>query len=308
MHRYKLHKHVRFFGFVPDATLAILYRLARVFVFPSLYEGFGLPPLEAMASGTPVITSNVSSLPEVVGDAAMLIDPYQPDAIAGAMRRVMLDDRLRDDMRERGLVRAREFSWGRSVTRDQGDLRRGARGVTERSGLRVALVHDWLTGMRGGEKVLDALCEIFPAAPLYTLVRVPGSVSARIEARPIHTSFVQRLPSRAGSTVITCRSTRSPSSCSTLAVRPRHQQQPLRGEVGEGPADDGSRLLLPLADAVCLGSVRRVLRPGSGRRTEEPADAPDHAPDGPLGSGHGGTRRPLSRELSICCGEDRPIL
>jgi glycosyltransferase involved in cell wall biosynthesis len=117
VHRYKLHKHVRFFGFVPDATLAILYRLARVFVFPSLYEGFGLPPLEAMASGTPVITSNVSSLPEVVGDAAMLIDPYQPDAIAGAMRRVMLDDRLRDDMRERGLMRAREFSWGRSVTR-----------------------------------------------------------------------------------------------------------------------------------------------------------------------------------------------
>jgi len=117
VHRYKLHKHVRFFGFVPDATLAILYRLARVFVFPSLYEGFGLPPLEAMASGTPVITSNVSSLPEVVGDAAMLIDPYEPEAIAGAMRRVLVDDRLRDDMRERGLARAREFSWGRSVQR-----------------------------------------------------------------------------------------------------------------------------------------------------------------------------------------------
>jgi glycosyltransferase involved in cell wall biosynthesis len=117
VHRYKLHKHVRFFGFVPDATLAILYRLARVFVFPSLYEGFGLPPLEAMASGTPVITSNVSSLPEVVGDAAMLIDPYQPEAIAGAMRRVLADDRLRDDMRERGLARAREFSWGQSIRR-----------------------------------------------------------------------------------------------------------------------------------------------------------------------------------------------
>ena len=66
--------------------------------------------------------------------------------------------------------------------------------MTGRGGLRVALVHDWLTGMRGGEKVLDALCEMFPAAPLYTLVRVPGSVSARIEARPIHTSFVQHLP------------------------------------------------------------------------------------------------------------------
>ena len=77
---------MRFFGFVPDKTLAVLYRLAAVFVFPSLYEGFGLPPLEAMASGTPVITSNVSSLPEVVGDAALLIDPYDPDAIADAMR------------------------------------------------------------------------------------------------------------------------------------------------------------------------------------------------------------------------------
>jgi glycosyltransferase involved in cell wall biosynthesis len=117
VHRYKLHKHVRFFGFVADATLAILYRLARVFVFPSLYEGFGLPPLEAMASGTPVITSNVSSLPEVVGDAAMLINPYEPDAIAGAMRRVLSDDRLHDDMRERGLARVREFSWDRSVRR-----------------------------------------------------------------------------------------------------------------------------------------------------------------------------------------------
>jgi glycosyltransferase involved in cell wall biosynthesis len=117
VHRYKLHKHVRFFGFVPDATLAILYRLARVFVFPSLYEGFGLPPLEAMASGTPVITSNVSSLPEVVGDAAMLIDPYEPEAIAGAMRRVMADERLREDMRERGLARVRELSWERSIRR-----------------------------------------------------------------------------------------------------------------------------------------------------------------------------------------------
>ena len=117
VHKYKLHKHVRFFGFVPDQTLAILYRLAGVFVFPSLYEGFGLPPLEAMASGTPVITSNVSSLPEVVGDAAILIDPYQPDAIADAMRRVLTDTALREDLRRRGLERVREFSWDRSVRR-----------------------------------------------------------------------------------------------------------------------------------------------------------------------------------------------
>ena len=117
VHKYKLHKHVRFFGFVPDKTLAVLYRLADVFVFPSLYEGFGLPPLEAMASGTPVITSNVSSLPEVVGDAAFLIDPYEPESIAEAMRRVLTDSTLRNDLRRKGLVRAGEFSWDRSVRR-----------------------------------------------------------------------------------------------------------------------------------------------------------------------------------------------
>jgi glycosyltransferase involved in cell wall biosynthesis len=117
VHKYKLHKHVRFFGFVPDKTLAILYRLAGVFVFPSLYEGFGLPPLEAMASGTPVITSNVSSLPEVVGEAALLIDPYDIDAIADAMRRVLSDQSLYADLRQRGLERVRHFSWERSVIR-----------------------------------------------------------------------------------------------------------------------------------------------------------------------------------------------
>jgi glycosyltransferase involved in cell wall biosynthesis len=117
VHRHKLHKFVRFFGFVPDRTLAALYRLADVFVFPSLYEGFGLPPLEAMASGTPVVTSNVSSLPEVVGDAAIMIDPYEPAAIADAIERVLTDDALRADLRRRGLARAREFSWERSISR-----------------------------------------------------------------------------------------------------------------------------------------------------------------------------------------------
>jgi len=117
VHRHKLHKHVRFFGFVPDKTLAALYRLASVFVFPSLYEGFGLPPLEAMASGTPVITSNVSSLPEVVGDAALLIDPYESAEIANAIRRVLTEPVLAADMRQRGLARVKDFSWERSVAR-----------------------------------------------------------------------------------------------------------------------------------------------------------------------------------------------
>jgi glycosyltransferase involved in cell wall biosynthesis len=115
VHRLKLHKHVRFLGYLPDETLAILYRLASVFVFPSLYEGFGLPPLEAMASGTPVVTSNVSSLPEVTGDAAVLVDPYDVGAIEAGMRRVLTDPVLADDMRRKGLLRAREFSWERSV-------------------------------------------------------------------------------------------------------------------------------------------------------------------------------------------------
>ncbi|MGH9408176.1 MAG: glycosyltransferase family 4 protein [Vicinamibacterales bacterium] len=117
VHRHKLHKHVRFFGFVPDETLTALYRLADMFVFPSLYEGFGLPPLEAMASGTPVVASNVSSLPEVLGSAALMIDPYEPAAIAEAMERVLVDPALRNDLRARGLARAREFSWARSIAR-----------------------------------------------------------------------------------------------------------------------------------------------------------------------------------------------
>jgi glycosyltransferase involved in cell wall biosynthesis len=86
-------------------------------VFPSLYEGFGLPPLEAMASGTPVVASNVSSLPEVVGDAAILINPYDPESIADGVRRVLTDDRLRADLKARGLARARQFSWEDSVRR-----------------------------------------------------------------------------------------------------------------------------------------------------------------------------------------------
>ncbi|MCM3880592.1 MAG: glycosyltransferase family 4 protein [Vicinamibacterales bacterium] len=117
VHRLQLHRYVRVLGFVPDTTLAVLYRLASVFVFPSLYEGFGLPPLEAMASGTPVVTSNVSSLPEVVGDAAVLVDPYSPEAIAEGILAVLRSSHLRDDLRERGLNRVKAYSWRRSAER-----------------------------------------------------------------------------------------------------------------------------------------------------------------------------------------------
>jgi glycosyltransferase involved in cell wall biosynthesis len=106
---------VRFFGFVPHETLAALYRMATVFAFPSLYEGFGLPPLEAMACGTPVVTSRLSSLPEVVGDGALLVDPYSEDEIAHGIARLLDDQDLRARLVERGLERAASYSWERSV-------------------------------------------------------------------------------------------------------------------------------------------------------------------------------------------------
>jgi glycosyltransferase involved in cell wall biosynthesis len=124
VHKHKLHKHVRFLGYLTDDTLAVLYRLAALFVFPSLYEGFGLPPLEAMASGTPVVTSNVSSLPEVTGDAAILVNPYDVDSIVDGMRRVLSDPALAAELGRRGRARAREFSWARSVERTRDVYRR----------------------------------------------------------------------------------------------------------------------------------------------------------------------------------------
>jgi len=117
VHHHQLHKYVRFLGYLPEETLAVMYRLAGVFVFPSLYEGFGLPPLEAMASGTPVVTSNVSSLPEVAGDAAVLVDPYDPQAIADGIYQVLTDEQLRRDLRRKGVARAGMFSWEQSVRR-----------------------------------------------------------------------------------------------------------------------------------------------------------------------------------------------
>jgi glycosyltransferase involved in cell wall biosynthesis len=106
---------VRFLGFQSHDRLAAFYRLARVFTFPSLYEGFGLPPLEAMACGTPVVTSNVSSLPEVAGGAALLVDPYDPVSIADGIARAVSDPSLRADLTQRGLARVRDFSWTQSV-------------------------------------------------------------------------------------------------------------------------------------------------------------------------------------------------
>src|SRR5579863_16220 len=108
---------VRFLGFVPIEVLRIFYDSAKIFVFPSLYEGFGLPPLEAMAHGTPVVTSNVSSLPEVVGNAAVLVNPENVFEIMRALHRVLMDQALRERMKERGYKQATRFSWDNSVRR-----------------------------------------------------------------------------------------------------------------------------------------------------------------------------------------------
>ncbi len=100
-------------GWVDEAAKPALYAGASAFLFPSLYEGFGLPPLEAMACGTPVICANASSLPEVVGAAAITLPPDDADAWAGAIRAVLTDDARRAEMRERGIAQARKFSWAR---------------------------------------------------------------------------------------------------------------------------------------------------------------------------------------------------
>jgi len=102
---------VRFLGFLPLETLRVFYQSAAVFAFPSLYEGFGLPPLEAMACGTPVVTSNVSSLPEVVGDAAVLVNPENVFDIARGLREALLNEPLRRELIRRGRQRVRRFSW-----------------------------------------------------------------------------------------------------------------------------------------------------------------------------------------------------
>ncbi|MBZ5655513.1 MAG: glycosyltransferase family 4 protein [Acidobacteriia bacterium] len=108
---------VRFLGFVPIEVLRIFYDVAKIFVFPSLYEGFGLPPLEAMAHGTPVVASNNSSLPEVTGNAALLVNPENVFEIQRALQRVLLDPALRTRMKQRGYEQAQRFSWTTSVSR-----------------------------------------------------------------------------------------------------------------------------------------------------------------------------------------------
>lgn len=102
-------------GFVDDAQLARLYQAASVFLFPSFEEGFGIPVLEAMSHGVPVVTSNVSSMPEVGGEAALYVDPHSAEDIAQKVRQAVEDGALRDDLVQRGIARARNFTWQRTA-------------------------------------------------------------------------------------------------------------------------------------------------------------------------------------------------
>jgi glycosyltransferase involved in cell wall biosynthesis len=111
--RLELRDHVMFTGFVPDNDVPAIYNLADLLLFPSLYEGFGMPVLEAMACGCPVVTTRTGSSPEVAGDAALLVDPYDVDAIALAARQVLADERLRKRLVQRGFDRVGRFSWER---------------------------------------------------------------------------------------------------------------------------------------------------------------------------------------------------
>lgn len=113
--RLKLHDRVLFTGYMPDEDLPALYTGAHAFVFPSLYEGFGLPVLEAMACGTPVITSNTSSLPEVAGDAALLVSPDNCDELVHALRRLITDTDLHSGLRKRGMAHVANFTWERTA-------------------------------------------------------------------------------------------------------------------------------------------------------------------------------------------------
>jgi len=107
----KLEDRVIFTNFVPEEELIKLYNGAEIFVFPSLYEGFGLPPLEAMACGVPVITSNAASLPEIVGDAGIQVDPRSPEELCHALTEVLTNQGLRKDMQKKGIERASSLSW-----------------------------------------------------------------------------------------------------------------------------------------------------------------------------------------------------
>lgn len=189
---------VRVLGHVTDRELRALYTGARVFAFPSLAEGFGRPPVEALACGAPVIAAEYPAAREVLGEAASVL-PLEVGLWADRIEELCRSPRVPPA----GGVLFDRVSWERGaeelleMCREVAGPRAGSlRGRAPRavSDLRVAIVHDWLTGMRGGERVLEAFLHLFPRSEIFTLVHVKGAVSSRIEARPIHTSFLDAVP------------------------------------------------------------------------------------------------------------------
>jgi glycosyltransferase involved in cell wall biosynthesis len=112
----KAQEHVVFLGYISVRDLALLYNAATIFAYPSLYEGFGLPPIEAMACGTPVLVSNVASLPEVCGEAALYCDPLDVEQISGQMQKLLRDTQLQKSLVTRGHARIQDYSWENSAS------------------------------------------------------------------------------------------------------------------------------------------------------------------------------------------------
>lgn len=135
--RSNLRSSVRLFPNVEDRELRALYTLAHVFVFPSLYEGFGIPPLEAMACGTPVIASNASSIPEVVGDAGLYFAPSSKEELLSALDRITDDSALRETLVKKGLERSNIFSWDKTAVKTYNVYRDISLERSTRSGLHL---------------------------------------------------------------------------------------------------------------------------------------------------------------------------
>ena len=110
-----LENDIIFTGFLEDEKLPIFYNASEAFVYPSLYEGFGLPPLEAMSSGTPVITSNLTSIPEVTSDASLLINPFDINELSSNLLKLLNDENLKNSLREKGLSQSKNFSWEKTA-------------------------------------------------------------------------------------------------------------------------------------------------------------------------------------------------
>ena len=265
VHQHQLHKYVRFLGYLPEETLAVMYRLAGVFVFPSLYEGFGLPPLEAMASGTPVVTSNVSSLPEVAGDAAVLVDPVR----SGGDRRRHLP---RADRRAAAPRAAARRGWrARGSFRGKQSVRRGPRDLRATAAASARDVSIALRprladrDARRREGARSAVRAVSRRRALHARPRAADRSRPTIERLPI-SHLVRSAPAAgyAAATATTCRSfpRRSSSSTSTGSTSSSASATAASKSIVAARARAAS-LLLPDADALRLGSVRRLLRTGA---------------------------------------------